>query len=82
VKIEIIVPDKLAGEIRCNAQKITVFHRMIGDMLRDFLVLNPEYFEYENDFYLATFTETIEPIGYRINVSKSPTLEDGNKKGA
>ena len=55
---------------------------MIGDMLRDFLVLNPEYFEYENDFYLATFTETIEPIGYRINVSKSPTLEDGNKKGA
>lgn len=75
MKIEIVVPDSLAGEMRCDARKITVFHRMIGEMLRDFLVLNPQTFEYENDFFLATFTETIEPIGYRINISKSPTSE-------
>ena len=82
MRFEINIPQEIIKEVRDKKDGKPLFDVINALMQYHVYYDAPRSGEYESSKYFGTITETIEPIGYRINVSKSPTLEDGNKKGA
>ena len=83
MKILIEISEKVVSETGNYNKKNADLGELIALIIKDKLANStPDYGYYNTGIFFATISETIEPIGYRINVSKSPTLEDGNKKGA
>lgn len=83
MKILIDISEKVVSETGTYNKRNGDLCDLIALIIKDKLANStPDYGYYNTGIFFATISETIEPIGYRINVSKSPTLEDGNKKGA
>lgn len=76
MKILVNVSEAVISKVRRDWKKESALLEIINSAIHDHLYYNSNSGEYDNGAFFATLTETIEPIGYRINVSKSPTPEE------
>lgn len=74
MRFEINIPQEIIGRVRESKNGEDLFE-VIETLIRLYI-----YYDSTGNHrvgkYLGTISETIEPIGYRINISKSPTLEE------
>ena len=76
MRFEINIPQEIIKEVRDKKDGKPLF-----DVINALMQYHVNYdskrsTEYIGNEYFGTLVETIEPIGYRINISKSPTPEE------
>lgn len=75
MKIEIIFSKDILDP-PLQKEKKERLREMIGEMVEGIFDYEGQLvWLYANKFFQGTVVETIEPIGYRINISQSPTSE-------
>ena len=72
MRFEINIPNAIIEEVRESKDGKDLFE-VIETLIRFNLYYDMRSSDHRAGEYFGTLVETIEPIGYRINISKSPT---------